>query len=100
MSALASLTIFPVDKGISVSSYVSKAVKIIKNSGLNYELGPMNTCIEGEWNEVMDVVNKCMEIIKSESSRVYMVLNVDYRDGEKGRIKKKVESIENKLHKI
>ena len=100
MSALASLTIFPVDKGLSVSLYVAKAVKIIKNSGLNYELGPMNTCIEGEWNEVMNVVNKCMEIIKSESSRVYMVLNVDYRDGEKGRIKKKVESIENKLHKI
>lgn len=98
MSVLASLTIFPTDKGESVSLHVSKAIKIIKQSGLDYELGPMNTCIEGEWDQVMDTVTKCMNTIKSESSRVYMVLNVDYRNGEKGRIKSKVESIKKKLN--
>ena len=64
MSTLAELSIFPLDKGISVSTYVAKMLKIIQNSGLEYELGPMGTCIEGEWEEIMENGKFEDEIIK------------------------------------
>ncbi|MDY6862553.1 MAG: MTH1187 family thiamine-binding protein [Thermodesulfobacteriota bacterium] len=97
MSVLINLSIFPVDKGESVSPYVSRAVKIIRNSGLPYEFGPMGTSIEGNWNEVMDVVNLCFKELKKDCNRLYMTMNVDYRKGIHGRIVSKVKSVEEKL---
>ncbi len=93
MSALADLTIFPLDKGESVSSYVAEAVKVIQESGLDYQMGPMSTCFEGDWDEVIRVARECMDAMKNHSSRVYLVLKVDYREGMDYRMKGKVESL-------
>lgn len=93
MSALADLTIFPLDKGESVSSYVAEAVKIIQGSGLDYQMGPMSTCFEGDWDEVIRVARECMDAMKNHSSRVYVVLKVDYREGMDERMKGKVDSL-------
>ncbi len=97
MSVIVDFSIFPVDKESSVSPYVAKAVKIIRESGLDHQTGPMGTCIEGEWEDVMRVVSRCFEKIKEDSSRIYMTLKVDYRRGYSGRLTGKVKSIEEKL---
>jgi uncharacterized protein (TIGR00106 family) len=96
VSVILDFSIFPVDKGESVSAYVSRAVKIIKESGLPYELGPMGTCVEGEWDEVMALVDQCFEALKQDCSRVYMTLKVDYRRGAAGRMEGKIQSVERK----
>jgi uncharacterized protein (TIGR00106 family) len=93
MSALAELTIFPLDKGESVSPYVANAVRIIESSGLEYQLGPMGTCFEGDWEEVIAVAKESMDSLKNDCSRVYMVLKVDYRAGMDDRMKGKMESV-------
>ncbi|MCP4350920.1 MAG: hypothetical protein GY795_36100 [Desulfobacterales bacterium] len=49
MSVLVDLSVFPVDKGESVSSYVAKAVEIVKHSGLSYTLGPTDEICENLW---------------------------------------------------
>jgi uncharacterized protein (TIGR00106 family) len=97
MSVIVDFSIFPVDKGDSVGLYVAKAVKIIRESGLDYRIGPMGTCIEGEWEDVMGVVNRCFEKMKEESSRIYMTLKVDYRQDQNERLAGKVKSLEDKL---
>ena len=97
MSLLINFSIFPLDKGESVSRYVARAVKTIKDSGLPHRIGPMGTSIEGEWDEVMDVVKRCFENLKEDCSRVYMVIAGDYRKTGSDRIDAKVESVERKL---
>jgi uncharacterized protein (TIGR00106 family) len=97
MSVLINFSIFPLDKGESVSQYVARAVKIIKNSGLPYKLGSMGTSIEGEWDEVMEVVTRCFEELKKDCNRMYMGITGDYRKKSKDRITAKVESVEAKL---
>ena len=97
MSVLINLSIFPLDKGESVSPYVSRTVKIIRDSGLPYKFGPMGTSIEGNWDEVMAVVRYCFEDLKQDCGRVYITMNVDYRKGASGRIEDKVKSVEEKL---
>ncbi len=97
MSALIELSIFPMDKGLSVSPYVARALAIIKESGLDYELNPMGTCIEGDWPDVMATVNRCMEDLQKDCSRIYMTMKVDYRKDRSGSMTKKVKSVENKL---
>jgi uncharacterized protein (TIGR00106 family) len=96
MSVIIDFSIFPVDKGESVSSYVSRALRIIKESGLPYKLGPMGTSVEGEWEEVMALVGRCFAALKRDCSRVYMTIKVDYRKGASGRLEAKIESVESK----
>lgn len=97
MSVLIDFSIFPVDKGESVSPYVARAVRIIKESGLPHKLGPMGTSIEGEWKEVVGVVTRCFEEIKKDCGRIYMAIKMDYREGGAGRLEGKVKSVEGKL---
>ncbi len=97
MSVLVDLSMFPVNKGESVSSYVAKVVEIIKHSGLSYTLGPMGTTVEGEWDQVISLINRCFEEMMKESDRVYMTVKADYRKGTSGRIRSKVESVERKI---
>lgn len=96
MSLLIDFSIFPVDKGESVSAYVSKAVKTIKQSGLSFKIGPMGTAIEGEWDEVMALVKGCMDEMAQDSHRVYFTIKGDYRKGASGRIESKIRSVENR----
>ncbi len=97
MSVLVDLSIFPLDKGDSLSAHVARALKIIRDSGLPYEIGPMGTSLEGEWDEVMGVVNNCFQELKKDCDRVYLALKMDYRKGPSGRIESKVRSVQEKL---
>jgi len=97
MSTLVELSIFPMDKGISVSTYVARVVKLIKGSHLDYELNPMGTCIEGEWGDVMKLVNQCMEDLQRDCDRIYMTMKVDYKKDRKCAMKEKIVSVEKKL---
>ena len=97
MSVLIHFSIFPTDKGTSVSPYVAKSVRIIRESGLPYKLGPMSTAVEGEWDEVMAVVESCFRELKKDCSRIYMTIQMDYREGAVNRIEGKIKSVEAKL---
>ncbi len=98
MSVLIHFSLFPTDKGTSVSPYVARSLRIIKESGLPYRLGPMSTAIEGkDWNEVISVVQKCFDDLRKDSDRIYMTLQMDYRAGAENRIEGKIKSVEEKL---
>lgn len=89
----------PLDKGESVGEYVSRSLKIIDESGIDYRLNPMGTVLEGEWDEVFSVVKKCYEAMSKDCNRISTVIKVDYRKGKKGRLQGKIDSIEKKLNK-
>ncbi len=96
---LIQFSIFPTGGGDSISGEVSKVIDIIDNSGLTYKTSSMSTVIEGEWDQIMPVLNKCRLKLKENNSRVYMVLTMDDRKGAKNRIDGKIESIEKKLNR-
>ncbi len=89
----------PMDKGESVSPYVSRSLDIISNSGVSYRLNPMGTCLEGEWDEVMSVVKQCYEKMSSDCNRITCAIKIDYRKGKSGRLDSKMASVEAKLGK-
>lgn len=97
MSLIAELSLFPLDKGPSVSPYVARAVEIIRQSGLPHSLTPMGTCIEGGWAEVMAVVERCFEAVAADSDRVYLTLKVDWRRGREHGLAAKTQSVERLL---
>lgn len=88
----------PLGEGESVSKYVAKVVDIIDRSGLPHVVTPMGTIIEGDdWDNVMAVLKKGFEAVKRDCSRISIVMKIDYREGKSGRIKGKVDSLEEKL---
>lgn len=97
MSLVAELSLFPLDKGQSVGEYVARAVAIIRESGLPHQLTPMGTCIEGEWSEVMGVVQRCFEALAADSDRVYLTIKIDWRRGRTNGLQAKTESVERAL---
>lgn len=97
MSLLLEFAMTPLDKGESVSDYVARSLDIIDKSGLPYKMGPMGTCVEGEWDEVMTVVKDCMTRMQSDCNRISLSMKVDYRKDKTNRLQGKIKSIENKL---
>ncbi len=94
---LLEFTMSPFDKGESLSEYVARSIDIIDRSGLPYQLTPMGTIIEGEWDEVMGVVTACFDRMREDCARVSASIRIDYRAGKSGRLKSKIEAIESKL---
>jgi len=94
---LAEFSIWPMDKGESVSEYVARAIDIVDRSGLPYKLGPLGTCIEGEWPEVMRVIERCYEALAKDCNRISCTVKMDWRKGGSGRIEAKVKAVQEKL---
>lgn len=78
---------------------VTEAVRVVRESGLPNETNAMFTLIEGEWDEVMDVVKRATEAVVAVSPRVSLVLKADIRPGHTGQITSKVEAVERRLAK-
>lgn len=95
---LAEFSITPIDKGgKSLSEYIAKTINIIKESGLPYELHAMGTIVEGDPDEVFDLIKKCHANMTNFSDRVATSIKIDDRKGATGRLKGKIVSVENKL---
>ncbi|MFC7497401.1 MULTISPECIES: MTH1187 family thiamine-binding protein [unclassified Nocardioides] len=85
------------DETGSVSEAVAAAVQVVKESGLPYELNSMFTNIEGEWDEVMAVVKRAVDVVAEVSPRVGLVLKADIRPGWEDQLTAKVERVERLL---
>ena len=94
---LAEFSIWPMDKGESVSRYVARAVEIIDKSGLPYRLGPLGTCVEGDYDAVMSVIRACHEALAKDCRRIACTIKMDWRDGHDNMLESKIESVEKEL---
>jgi uncharacterized protein (TIGR00106 family) len=94
---LAEFSLTPLDKGASVSAWVSRSIDIIDRSGVPYRLGPMGTSVEGEWDEVMGLLKACFERMAEDCERVSISFNGDWRRGPSGRLTAKIEKVESLL---
>ena len=82
------------EDGDSVHDAVAAAVKVVRDSGLPNHTSSMFTEIEGEWDEVFDVVRRATDAVSAFGSRVSLVLKADIRPGHSGEIDGKVERLE------
>lgn len=78
----------------SVHDAVAAAVRIVRESGLPNRTSSMFTELEGEWDEVFDVVRRATEAAGAYGSRVSLVLKADVRPGWSGEITGKLDRLE------
>ena len=76
---------------------VAAAVAVVRASGLPHRTSSMFTEIEGEWDEVMEVVRAAVDAVSPYGSRVSLVLKADIRPGHTGELDGKLERLESAL---
>jgi uncharacterized protein (TIGR00106 family) len=94
---LCAFSITPLGVGDSVGEAVADAVRIVRESGLRNETNAMFTNIEGEWGEVMAVLEQCVSAVAARAPRVSVVVKIDYRPGVGDMMRTKVETVERHL---
>ena len=97
MNTLIAVAIAPCGTGEEMSAYVGEVVRVIRESGLPNRTNSMFTEIEGDWDEVMDVVKRATMVLAEKGIRTEVVLKADIRPGYTGQLTAKVQRIEDEL---
>ena len=93
---LAEFSIIPVGIGNSIGDQVAEVLKIVDESGLSYKINPMGTVVEGEWDDLLDLLTKSYRTLERVSDRISLQVKFDCRKGVNGALEGKVRSVEAK----
>lgn len=98
--AVVEISVAPLGTGQpGVSEYVAGCVAIAATSGLNYQLTPMGTIIEGELDQIFPVLRKMVEQpFERGAVRVSSLIKIDdRRDDLQHTMAEKIEAVTSKL---
>lgn len=93
MNASVAIQVLPkVSTDEEVIRIVDEVINYIKSTGLSFFVGPCETSIEGDYDELMDIIKECQKIaIKAGAESVSAYVKINYRpEGEVLSIEKKV----------
>ncbi len=78
-----SLQVIPRVEGMHPYDAVDRAIAVIQASGVKYEIGPMETTMEGEYDRLMQIVKEAQEAcIAAGAESIIAVVKVAWtRDG-------------------
>ncbi|MBV9024046.1 MAG: MTH1187 family thiamine-binding protein [Streptomycetaceae bacterium] len=91
---IVAFSVTPLGIGEDVGECVAEAVRVVRESGLPNRTDAMFTSLEGEWDEVMDVVKRAVAAVEARAPRVSLVLKADIRPGVTDALTRKVEAVE------
>lgn len=94
---LAELTIVPLNVGDHLSGPLAEVLDIVDRSSVRYKLTPTGTCLEGSWDEVMDVVRACHARMRERSRHVFTTIRIEDEEGEDDKLVRNIVSVEEKL---
>lgn len=86
------------DIGPSLSPFVAKVVKLIKQDDrVKHVLTPMGSVLEGNWDDVMALIDRIFKQFAPDFERLGITIKIDYRRSKQDRISGKIKSVEEKL---
>ena len=80
-----------------MSAEVAESLAIIRASGLSYQLTAMGTIVEGEPEEVFELIKRVHINMRSKHPRVSTSIDIDDKVGKSGQLAAKTASVEAKL---
>lgn len=99
MNTLIACSIAPFGAGAELSDAVAEAVQIIRTSGLKNRTYSMFTEIEGEWDDVMNVVKAATFALAQKGLRTELVLKADIRPGYTDTMDRKLDRLDAAIKK-
>ncbi len=72
------------DIGPSLSPFVAEVIKLIEeDEKVDHQLTPMGSVLEGEWDDVMALVDRIFKHFADDYERIGITLKTDYRKSKK-----------------
>lgn len=93
MNASVAIQVLPkADSDEELIRIVDEVIAYIKSTGLSYYVGPCETSIEGDYDELMEILKECQHVaVRAGAESVSAYIKVTYRpEGEVLTIEKKV----------
>lgn len=93
MNASVAIQVLPkVGTDEEVIRIVDEVIDYIKSTGLNYYVGPCETSMEGDYDQLMDILKECQKVaVAAGAKSVSSYVKIDYRpEGEVLTIERKV----------
>ena len=93
MNASVAIQVLPkVDNDDELIRVVDEVIAYIQSTGLNYFVGPCETSIEGEYDQLMEIVKECQLVaVRAGAKSVSAYVKINYRpEGDVLTIEKKV----------
>jgi uncharacterized protein (TIGR00106 family) len=98
MKVIIDLCVVPIGVGVSLGSYIAECERVFLKAGLKTKLHGYGTNIEGEWDEVMQAVEECHEVLhRMGVPRISSTLRVGTRIDREQTIDDKIRSVQDKL---
>ena len=93
---IAEISTAPVDKGIHLRNYVKAALRTLEESGLNYQICPMGTCIEApDTQTLFDVMRKMHDtLVDMGCLRIVTSIKIDDRRDTDRRMLDKIDAVQ------
>jgi len=97
--AIVEVTITPLGTQTpSVSYYVAEVHKVLDQSNLKYQLTPMSTIIEGDLQQIIEVIQQMHEVpFEKGALRVSTSIKIDDRRDKQASMEQKMKSVEEKM---
>ncbi|MFC7440312.1 MTH1187 family thiamine-binding protein [Laceyella putida] len=94
--ALLEISVVPVGTNTaSFSSYVTNAVNLIEQNGLNYQVTPTATVIEGDINQLMDIAKQIHQNAMANGvNRVITNISIDDRTDKKVNMLQQIQVVQ------
>ncbi len=96
---LASFSMVPVGKEEEMKEEVARVLELVDSSWLNYRAGAMQTTVEWNADEVIELITKCHRLMKSMAPRVLTSVIIDDGCEEKGELDRNIKDVESILGK-
>ena len=93
MNASVAIQVLPkADNDEELMRIVDEVIAYIESTGLSYYVGPCETSIEGDYDELMEIIKECQHVaVRAGAKEVSAYVKVSYRpEGEVLTIEKKV----------
>ncbi|MGI6605218.1 MAG: thiamine-binding protein [bacterium] len=75
-----SLQVLPMVPEERIYPVVDKVIALIQAAGVKFEVGPMETTMEGELDELLSLVKAVQEVcVREGATRVVSVVKIDYK---------------------
>jgi uncharacterized protein (TIGR00106 family) len=99
MNVTVDFSLIPVGGDLSFSGYIAECQRVLQQAGVDHELHPFGTTIQGEWDTVMAALKRCTEAVHGQGvPRVFTTLKIGTRtDRAHGDMRDKVESVRRSL---
>ena len=95
MKVIVDLCVVPIGVGVQLAPYIAACEKVLAAAGLKFQLHPIGTAIEGEWQPVFAAIEACHRAVHAMGCpRIATTVKINTRTDREQTLEEKVASVE------